>query len=296
LGPVQNVDNNDVGDPLILPVGKAGYVLFGTTNWEANVPTATSPDLVHWTDVPDALPVLPPWAAPSISMTWAPAVVYAGGRYLLYVTTEEASSGRQCIALAESTNPLGPYVDHSNHPFLCQRDLGGSIDPTVVRDRSGGLVLLWKNDGNCCNLPTRIWQQDVSRDGRHLLGAPRPLLSASLGWQQGNIEGPAMLPAGERGWWLFYSAGSWRTANYATGVAFCSSLHGPCREVQDHPWLPSTPALRTPSGLDTFRDAKGRTWVAFTSTVAVESRRRPGHFFTNRVLNVAPMITSKAAT
>jgi beta-xylosidase len=295
LGAIRQVDNNDVGDPFILPVPHAGYFLFGTTNWESNVPTASSPDLVHWTDVADAFPVLPRWAAPSISMTWAPAVVFARGRYLLYVTTQEASSGRQCISLAQSTRPQGPYTDNSAHPFLCQRDLGGSIDPTVVRDRSGALSLVWKNDGNCCNLPTRIWQQDLSPDGLHLRNSPHQLLSATEPWHQANIEGPALLPAGDHGWWLFYSAGSWRTANYATGVAYCRSLQGPCRDVLDHPWLPTSTNLRTPSGLETFRDLSGHTWVAFTSTVPVPSTRHPGRYFMNRVLNVAPMITNKAA-
>ena len=49
------------------------YVLFGTTDWQANVPTAISTDGIHWTQAPDSLPALPQWAAPSISMTWAPA-------------------------------------------------------------------------------------------------------------------------------------------------------------------------------------------------------------------------------
>jgi beta-xylosidase len=295
LGPVQQVDTNDVGDPFILTVPHGSYVLFGTTNWHSNVPTATSPDLVHWTDIADALPQLPRWAAPSISMTWAPAVSFVGGRYLMYVTTQEASSGRQCIALAESPTPRGPYVDRSDHPFLCQHTLGGSIDPTVVRGRSGRLSILWKNDGNCCGLPTRIWQQDLSTDGLRLTGSPHQLLSATKPWHQGNVEGPALLPAGDHGWWLFYSAGSWRSADYATGVAYCPSLQGPCHEVLDHPWLPTTATLRTPSGLETLRDHSGHMWVAFTSTVPVRSRRYPDRVYMNRVLNVAPLITSKAA-
>ena len=55
LGAARMVDLDDVGDPFILPV-RAGtwadpavrYVLFWTTDWESNVPTAVSADLVHW--------------------------------------------------------------------------------------------------------------------------------------------------------------------------------------------------------------------------------------------------------
>src|SRR6185312_3492974 len=44
----------DLGDPAVLTVpsgisGPARYVLFGTNDWPAHVPTATSPDLKTWT-------------------------------------------------------------------------------------------------------------------------------------------------------------------------------------------------------------------------------------------------------
>ena len=42
IGAAQVVDQNDVGDPFILRAGTT-YYLFGTTDWQSNVPTATSP-------------------------------------------------------------------------------------------------------------------------------------------------------------------------------------------------------------------------------------------------------------
>ncbi len=289
IGTAQVVDQNDVADPSILTVGST-YYRFGTTDWMSNVPTATSTDLVHWTALPDSLPVLPRWAAPSISMTWAPSVVAAGGRYLMYVATEEEASGRQCIALATSSGPQGPYTDVSSQPFLCQRSLGGSIDPDVQQDARGRLHLVWKSDGNCCNLPTALWEQDLISDGQHLLGSAHRLLSADQAWESGNVEAPALVAAA-KGWWLFYSGGDWRTASYATGIAWCSTLAGPCRDVLTHPLLASNSTLRTPSGLSTFVDARGRRWAAFTTTVLIPSTRRPGRYYTNRVLDIAPLLT-----
>jgi beta-xylosidase len=289
IGPAQVVDQNDVADPSVLTVGST-YYRFGTTDWQSNVPTATSTDLVHWQAVPDALPQLPAWAAPSISMTWAPSVTAIGGRYVMYVTTEEQASGRQCIALATSSAPAGPYVDRSTQPFLCQRGLGGSIDPDVARDGLGGLHLVWKSNGNCCGLSTWLWDQDLSRDGLHLVGTAHRLLGADQPWESGNVEGPALVPA-SRGWWLLYSGGDWRTASYATGIAWCPTIEGPCRDVLPRPLLPSTPTMRTPSGLSTFVDAHGRRWAAFTTTVLVPSQYRPGRFYDNRVLDVAPLVT-----
>ena len=298
IGSVQEVDTSDVADPYVLVVrdapgtspGSTTYIRFGTTDWRSNVPEATSQDLVHWQPAPDALPTLPSWAAPSISMTWGPTALAAGGRYVLYVSTEEAASGRQCIAMATSATPEGPYTDASSRPFVCQVGLGGSIDPSVVRGASGDLHLLWKSDGNCCALPTTLWEQAMSADGMHLLGTAHRLLTTDQAWQQGNIEAPAMTAAAGHGYWLFYSGASWRTPDYATGLAYCAKIEGPCHEVLGAPWLAGSATLRTPGGLDVFRDAQGQAWVAFTSTVAVPSRRNRHRVYMNRVMDIAPLL------
>jgi len=291
IGTAREVDDADVADPFVLPVRTGAattYYLFGTTDWRSNVPTATSTDLVHWRGAADAMPRLPRWAAPTIPMTWAPAVLALGGRYVMYVATEEQASGRQCLSAAVSATPGGPYVDSSAAPFVCQRQLGGSIDPSVVR--TGRVVdLIWKNDGNCCGLPTGIWESQLSSDGLHLTGPTHHLLAADEPWQQGNIEAPAMIHAAGGGWWLFYSGSSWRASTYATGLAWCPAVTGPCRETLDHPFLATTAGARTPAGLETFRDGRGAEWVAFTSTVLVPSHRRRHRYYLNRVLDVAPL-------
>ena len=48
--------------------------------------------------------------------------------------------------------------------------------------------------------------------------------------------------------------------------------------------------LRTPGGLETFKDGKGQLWVAFTSTVPIRSRRNPHRYYLNRVLDVARLL------
>ena len=116
IGAARVVDSNDVGDPYILTVGKTSY-RFGTTDWQSNVPAATSTNLVDWQAAPDALPVLPAWAKRSISMTWAPAVLAVAGHYIMYVATEDASSGRQCIAAASRDASRRP-LRRSRHPRL----------------------------------------------------------------------------------------------------------------------------------------------------------------------------------
>ena len=219
LGPAQTVDQNDVGDPFVADVGGNEYVRVGTTDWQSNVQTAVSTDLVHWTAVADALPKLPTWAAPSISMTWGPAMLNTRAGWVLYFSTEEQSTGLECIGRAISSSPTGPFLDTSTAPMLCQRSMGGSIDPTTVRGPGGSLYLLWKNDGNAANTPDAIWAQQLSSDGLAVRDTPHRLIGVDQPWELGIVEAPAMVRATHGGYWLFYSGGHWDSNQYATGLA-----------------------------------------------------------------------------
>jgi beta-xylosidase len=267
------------------------YVLFGTTDWQANVPTAISADLVHWTQAPDALPVLPSWAAPSISMTWAPAARRTSAGWVLYYSTEEAASGRECIGRAVASSPAGPYSDRSRHPMLCQGNLGGSIDPSLIRSVGGDVFLAWKNDGNAAHLPDGIWAQQLTSDGLGLTGKPHRLLGVNEAWQKGVVEAPAMIAAAGGGYWLFYSGANWDSNTYGTGLAYCTAVIGPCVETSTHPFLATNPSVVSPGGLDTLTDAQGHLWAAFTALVRVPSTWHPGRYYYNRVLDIAPILS-----
>jgi beta-xylosidase len=326
LGPNQSVDPNDVGDPFILAVpagiepptgvpyqvpgpdayvsapwseataasaaSHGWYVLFGTTDWQANVPTAISTDGVHWTQAPDSLPVLPEWAAPSITMTWAPAAQRTSSGWVLYYSTEEQGSGLECIGRAVSSSPAGPYVDETASPMLCQRQLGGSIDPSVIRASDGSAYLVWKSDGNAIHVPDSIWSEPLSDDGLSVRGDPHRLLGDDASWELGIVEAPAMVAASAGGYWLFYSGGEWsRPDQYSTGLAYCTTATGPCEETSGKPFLATTSNDISPGGLDTFTDQRGRLWAAFTSLVPVPSTWDPAHVYYNRVLEVAPFLS-----
>ena len=297
LGAARVVDLDDVGDPFILPV-RAGtrvdpaarYVLFWTTDWESNVPTAVSADLAHWRRIADALPVLPSWAAPQRTMTWAPSALQVTGGWVLYFSTQERVSGKQCIGAAFAADPAGPYRDPSATPLVCQRSLGGSIDPGVVRDDAGRLSLLWKNDGNAGRSPVSLWQQPLAADGRSVTGRAHRLLVADQRWQHGIVEGPAMLAATTGGWWLFYSAGLWQSNTYDTGVAWCATVAGPCRATAAGPLLASTPTAVSPGGLDTFTDSAGKLWATYSAFPNAPADARAAMAM-NRVLRIAPVLS-----
>ena len=295
LSTAHDVFDGDVGDPFVLPVsrGAAGvdYVVFGTNDDPAHVPTGHSPDLTHWTRTGDAVPELPGWAAPdpTNSLTWAPAVVHKGDRYIMYLTVPEKASGRECIAALASPVADGPYEDALAGPLLCQRDLGGSIDPSVVTDASGVPHLLWKNDGNCCGLPVGLWEQDLSGDGLHLTGGAHQLLVADQQWEGGVIEEPAMLPAAQGGWWLFYSGNVWDLAGYGTGLAYCSHIDGPCRKMASGPFIASGEGQASPGGLETFVDDHGQRWVVYATW---NRPPRNGRFYCCRSMDLARVLAS----
>ena len=256
----------DFADPFVLRVDST-YYGYATNSSGSNVPMLRSDDLVLWTPAGDALPVLPGWAERGRHLTWAPSVLALGARYVLFFTTRDHRSGRQCTGRAEGTSAAGPFIDRDSVPFLCQTDLGGSIDASVVRDSTDQLYITWKNDGNCCGKPVSLWSQRLSDDAYHLLGTPVELLQTDQPWEGPLIEGPAMWQEAG-GWHLLYSANRWNTAQYAMGYAACISPLGPCRKTQSVPLIASNGSMVGPGGAEAFYDVEGRHWLAYHAWTA----------------------------
>jgi hypothetical protein len=256
----------DAPDPGVLRVG--GRYFAYTTNRTGvfggllHVPVLRSGDLVNWTDEGDAFPDLPSWVEPG--RTWAPAVMRDGDANVLFYAAEERRTGYQCIGKARATSPTGPFRDTRRGPIICQRGLGGSIDPYVFRDRDGTRYLLWKNDGNCCGHQVSLWSQRLREDER-LAGRPHRLLSYDRSWERPLIENPAMVRSPDRNgeYRLFYAANWWESSSYATGFARCSGPLGPCRKVTTTgPWHGTTDYALGPGGASFFTDTGGRIWMA----------------------------------
>jgi beta-xylosidase len=299
---------NDVGDPFVLPVpagtdgmAQPGYALYWTTDWTANVPTAVSTDLIHWKRVPDALPVLPGWAAvvpppkgwrapQGVStLTWGPTVQRVRDGWVLYFSTRDAATRLQCLGAAFATSPLGPFTDPSRAPLVCQSALGGDIDPSVVTAADGRLDLVWKNNGNAVGVNDGIWEQPLTRNGMAVTGSPTRLLGADQAWEHGIIEGPAMLRDPRGGVWLFFSGGYWQSDAYATGVAWCATPAGPCRQPIDRPLLASTATAVSPGGFDIFVAHDGRLWASYSAFPTRPANARAANA-SPRVLQLAPVL------
>ena len=250
----------DFPDPDVLRVG-ATWWGYATGTGFAHLQVRSSPDLSSWSAPADALPLLPGWASPGYS--WAPAVTASGSGYLMYYSVRDARNGRQCLSVATSTTPAGPFSDVSVVPLTCQTGSGGSIDPQPFTAPDGTRYLLWKSEDNALGLASRIGVQRLSPDGLSLLGDRPRLLTATFAWQAGVIEGPSMIAIGRR-FYLFYGANRWNTARAGIGYAVCDTPVGPCADgSRDRPWLASTPGAIGPSGPDAFIGPDGRAWIAY---------------------------------
>lgn len=252
----------DFPDPHVILVDERFYA-YATNSSGRNVQLAISDDLVNWELLTDAMPALAPWAALRSGFVWAPEVIQLGEQFLLYYTARDKVSNRQCIGVAVSDSPEGKFRDSNAEPFICQADLGGSIDASPFRD-GDRLYLYWKNDGNCCAQPTRIYVQELSADGLSLIGEPVSLIENDRVWEGSVVEAPTMFKQGDS-YYLFFSANDYGGANYAVGYAVCESPMGPCEDAPENPILQSlleNPPVIGP-GHQTLLQLGDQTWIIY---------------------------------
>ncbi|UQX04574.1 glycoside hydrolase family 43 protein [Streptomyces sp. RerS4] len=259
-GPVLD---RDFPDPDIVKVGRT-YHAYATHGETVNIQHATSTDLVHWTPVDeDALPDLGAWAEPVRTLVWAPEVFANGRGYTMHYTARDRAGGRQCVGVALSATPDGPFKPTGDGPLVCPVEQGGAIDAASFTE-GGRRYLLWKNDGNCCELPTRIHLQPVSRDGTRTTGEPVVLIGQDLAWEGKVVEAPTLVRRDGR-YVLFYSAGFYGDHGYSTGYAISDHLTGPYAKAPQP--LMSTESLggavRGPGGQDIVTGPDGRDRILF---------------------------------
>ncbi|HVL54612.1 MAG TPA: glycoside hydrolase family 43 protein, partial [Vitreimonas sp.] len=215
-------------------------------------------------------PRLPRWQPSSKGLTWAPEVIETSAGFVMHYTARDVQAGRQCLAVAVAEEPSGPFVDESDAPLICQLDLGGSIDSNPFVDEDGTQWLLWKNDGNCCGIPTRFYMQEMSEDGLTLSGAVHDLgVQNDRPWERDVIEAPTLwLHDGT--YYLFYSANGYNTRNYAVGYATSDTLLGPYTDAPENPILATRAPVGSPAGdaagpghQSIVEDDDGDLWFAY---------------------------------
>ncbi len=263
----------DFPDPFVLWTGR-GYVALATASGGRNIHVRSSDDLRTWAELPDGLPRLPQWSRPG--RTWSPAVLRAGGRWVLWYATVEPLTGRQALSVGVAEAPTGPFEDMSTSPAVFQAELGGSIDPSTFGDRHGGHYLVWKADSNAIGRPSTIWGQRLSPDGTALTGEPGKLLAHDRAWERPLVEAPCLVQADD-GYLMLYSAGKWNSPGYSIGVAAAPHPLGPWAKLTtERPWACSDHVAQGPGGQESFLAADGALLLAYHAWQPGRARYRDG--------------------
>jgi beta-xylosidase len=277
------------------------YYAFTTAHLFTSVPVYKSTDLKNWVPAgvddadPDtcpnaeAMPTLASWV--DWGHNWAPSIIDsanpdASKRFVMYYTARDKVSQRQCVGIAFSSHPDGPYFDPAAAPAICQLSRRGTIDASPFTDLHGDRYLIYKSEDSV------IWASTLTNYGQ-TLGPPRAILSIFGGpsWEAPRIEGPTMART-STGLYLFYSAGNWATSGYKVGVAKCSSPLTPCKRVYSTPVLESRNAMVGPGGQTPFTDTAGQWHLAFHAWQAPLIGYKPDPYDPNngqrslRVLNL----------
>src|SRR5438309_2275417 len=210
----------DHPDPSLVKIGDTYWASATTSNWAPAYPLFQSTDLVHWKSSGAVFPQLPAWAD---YYFWAPEITYDSGKVYVYYAAHK-KGGNLCVGVASADKPEGPYKDHG--PLICQED--GSIDAFPMRDETGKLYLIWKEDANSIGKPTPIWAQQLNEERTALVGEKKELFRNTLSWEGNLVEGVSMLRH-DGYFYAFYAAAACcgRECNYVTGVARSKNLLGP---------------------------------------------------------------------
>jgi Glycosyl hydrolases family 43 len=250
----------DTTDPYMLKVGNH-YLLYTSEGFTfLNVPLWIGKKPGHWGQPVDVLPNLPGWAQGGL--TWAPDVQKVAGGWALYFTAllRGVSPETHCIGSAFARSATGPFVATA-HPFICQLTHRGSIDARVFVESDGQLVMMWKSEDNANpNVPgpdqggyTGIYAQDLSANGRTLLGTAVKILAPTQPWESTIVEAPDMIEAWGT-YWLFFSGNWYDSTAYGIGVAQCQGPFGPCTDPNPAPFLGSNLQGAGPGEESLFED------------------------------------------
>jgi hypothetical protein len=185
---------------------------------------------------------------------------------LFYAVRERTDRERFCLAVATSTDPLGPFHDVRHGPLHCDADPNGSLDPAPVVDPATGQPHLDLEERGGPGQRPDPDLVPAARRRRHVLRARLPALAAppdqpGVGGQRHREPVAHRTTRGR--WLLFYSGNEWTTADYATGVAFCDGPRGPCHKSPHNPVLRSHGSILGPGGADAFAGDDGILRLAY---------------------------------
>lgn len=281
---VNPVIDADFPDPTVIRAPDGFYYGYATqTEHEGrwiNIQVARSSDLVHWQYDGDALPTKPGWAA-STQDFWAPHVLRAGNRYIMYFSAKPDTSDERhglCLGIATASSPLGPFVD-IGRPLKCGQGFV-NIDPMAFDDPATGKHLLFWGSGF---EPIKV--QELARNRMSFAPGSSPIdLVAPTPGKSGFpvlVEGSWLMRHGNH-YYLFYSGDNCcgPKANYAVMVARSRSATGPFETLEQTTGKPHSIILErrgywvAPGHNSVVTDEAGQDWIVYHAVDARHPRER----------------------
>lgn len=269
LSPAETFGAKLISDPFVFTTPKLDYMYSSGVDGagQRHLPERTFTVMGKFSPVTDAMPKAPGWVTPHTGL-WSPDVRKIGNLYVMWFSAHDwlvkLSSGKdaECLGVATSKSPTGPFVSTSAVPALCQVQKWGDIDPRTFFAPDGQEWLYWKNDGNAGLHTTHLYAQRLASDGRTPTGTASLLLTADLPWEDSLVEAPDMVHVGNR-YLLFFSGNISEGSQSGIGLAQCRGPGGPCSSTYRGPWLGSNIQGAGP-GEETLYSQNGVTWLLYT--------------------------------
>ncbi|WP_330350809.1 glycoside hydrolase family 43 protein [Streptomyces sp. NBC_00582] len=233
-------------DPSVCRVGEDFYLVCSSFEYYPGVPVFHSRDLVHWTQIGNALDRpsqlrLPPDSASSGGL-YAPTLRHHDGRFWLIVTNVSGDGN----LLFTATDPAGPWSDPIPLPGV------RGIDPDLA----------WDDDGTCWCTVAGVSQVRIDPHTGETLGEPQPLWSGTPGAKA--PEAPHLHHIGDY-WYLLIAEGGTERC-HGVSIARGRTPQGPFEPCPANPILTHRgtdhPIQNTGHG-DLVQGPDGSWWMVF---------------------------------
>ncbi len=231
------------------------YYMYATSDAGRGFAVWTSRDLVRWQ--PRGLAYQKTGDSWGQRDFWAPCIVKAGERYLLYYNAQpreapEGSARAHRICVAEAENPLGPFRDVAA-PLFDPGDM--AIDAHTFIDTDGTGYLYYANGS--------IWVVRLDASLTRVVGEPTLCLEPTQDWEKKWNEAPQVLQYKNK-YILFYSAPGYDMPEYSVAYAVADAPTGPWSKPHAWPILSRTPRVSGPGHNTITTSPDGRElWMVY---------------------------------
>jgi len=220
-------------DPSIVAARGRFYLVHSTFTYFPGIPVFESEDLVHWTQVGNAIhrPEQLDFDGLGLSRgVFAPAIEYHDGTF--YVVNTAVDSGGNFIVTA--TDPAGPWSDPAWLPGI------GGIDPSLFFDDDGRAYILNNDEPSG---PARydghraIWLQQIDIATKQPFGPRTVLVDGGVKPEENPIwiEGPHIYKVG--GWYVLSNAEGGTGPQHSQVVLRSRDVRGPYVPYEGNPIL-----------------------------------------------------------